>query len=66
MAASRNHRLARAVEKRQDILRNRPKDAGMPSVIKPNLWERARKGFFDRPYTHKQLLEHQMSEAGVE
>lgn len=67
MSASKNHRLALAAQRRQAVLINRPKDAGMPPVIKPRIWEKARNAFFnDRPLTHKQLLQNQMAEAGVE
>lgn len=66
MAATAAHRFARAVQERQDVLRERAKDAGMPSVIKPSIWERARKAYFDRPFTHKQRLENQMAANGDE
>lgn len=67
MSASKNHRLAVAAKRNQAVLINRPKDAGMPPVIKPSIWERARSAYFGtQPLTHKQLIANQMAEVGAE
>jgi hypothetical protein len=64
---SKSHRLAQVAAKKQAILMKRAEDAGMPPVIDRGIWERARQAFFGpQPLTHKQLLKHQMAEAGVE
>lgn len=67
MAASKAHLLARAVQRRQAILINRAKTDGMPQVIKPTLWDRARDAYFgQRPQTHKERVEAQTIAAGLE
>lgn len=65
--SSRGQRLAAAAARKQATLMQRAENDGMPSVIKRPIWERARQAFFkDQQLTHKQLLKHQMAEAGVE
>jgi hypothetical protein len=66
MAASAVHRFAQAIRKKQDILRGRAAAAGMPSVIKPDIWERARRGYQDRPYSHRERVQNQTEKAGME
>lgn len=67
VSSSKAQRLSRAAARKQAVLMERAEDAGMPSVIKRPLWERARQAFFrDQPLTHKQQLKHQMAEQGVE
>lgn len=67
VASSKAQRLSRAAAREQAVLMKRAEDAGMPLVIKRPIWERTRQAYFgDQQLTHKELLKHQMAEAGVE
>lgn len=67
MAVSKRYLLAQAAKRNQATVTSRAKAAGMPVVVKPTIWERARSAYFgSQPLTHKQLLQNQMAEAGVE
>ena len=67
MAAAKAHLLSRAVQRRQDPLRTGAATAGMPQIIKPSLWERAREAYFgQRPRTRREILASQMAANGDE
>jgi len=67
MAATKRYQLAKAAQRRQGVLAARPESRNMPSTVKPAAWESTRNAYFGtQPYTHAQLLENQMAEAGAE
>lgn len=67
MAASNAFRLAKGAQRRQATLISRAKTDGMPPVIKPSLWEKAKDAYFgQRPLTRKELLQAQMAAIGDE